>query len=231
MSLFAIADTHLSFGTDKPMHIFNGWQDYERRLADNWHRIVQPEDTVVIAGDISWGMDLRQSLPDFRFLHTLPGHKLILKGNHDYWWSTKRKADACFAENGLDTLDILFNNAYVAGNTAVCGTRGWLAESCSAEDRKVLLREAGRLRLSIDAAVSLGKEPVVFLHYPPINADRSWCPEIFEVLHEAGIRRCYYGHLHGPSCRTAFNGELDGIHLSLISCDFLEFCPKLVEKF
>ena len=231
MSLFAIADTHLSFGTDKPMDVFAGWQDYEKRLEDNWRSVVEPDDTVVIAGDISWGMDLSESLPDFRFLDSLPGRKLILKGNHDYWWSTKRKAEVLFAENGLDTLSVLFNNAFAVGNVAVCGTRGWLAESCSEEDRKVLLREAGRLRTSLDAAKETGGEPVVFFHYPPMNADGTWCPELYEILREEGVRRCYYGHLHGPSCRTAFTGTFDGIELSLISCDFLGFCPKLVEKF
>lgn len=231
MSLFAIADTHLSFGVNKPMDIFRGWQDYEKRLSENWRAVVQPEDTVVIAGDISWGMDLSQTLPDFAFLHALPGRKIILKGNHDYWWSTRKKAETCFAENGLDTLFVLFNNAFTAGEFAVCGSRGWLAESCTDEDRKVLLREAGRLRMSIAAAKETGKEPIAFLHYPPVNADGSWCPELYEVLKEAGITRCCYGHLHGPSIRSAVQGEVDGIHLTLVSCDALQFLPKLIEKF
>ena len=231
MSLFAIADTHLSFGTDKPMDVFHGWQDYEARLAENWRAIVRENDTVVIAGDISWGMDLAETLPDFRFLHELPGRKIILKGNHDYWWSTRKKTETCFAENGLTTLSVLFNNAFEVGDVAVCGTRGWLAESCTDEDRKVLLREAGRLRMSIDAAKAFGKEPVVFLHYPPVNADGTWCPELFSILQEEGVRRVYYGHLHGPSCRMAVQGETDGIRLTLISCDALHFSPKLIENF
>ncbi len=231
MSLFAIADTHLSFGTDKPMDVFQGWQDYESRLAENWRAIVRDTDTVVIAGDISWGMNLSETTPDFRFLHELPGRKIILKGNHDYWWSTRKKAETCFAENGLDTLSILFNNAFEVGSVAVCGTRGWLAESCSDEDRKVLLREAGRLQTSLDAAKAFSKEPVVFLHYPPVNADGTWCEEIFSVLRKEGVRRVYYGHLHGPSCRMAVQGEKDGIRLTLISCDALRFSPKLIEFF
>lgn len=231
MSLFAIADTHLSFGVDKPMDIFQGWQDFERRLSENWSAVVRSEDTVVIAGDISWGMTADEALPDFRFLHELPGRKIILKGNHDYWWATKKKADELFSANGLTTLNVLFNNAYECGDVAVCGTRGWFAESCKQEDRKVLLREVGRLKMSIDAAKAFGKEPVVFLHYPPVNADGTWCPEIFEVLQKEGIRRVYYGHLHGPSCRSAVLGERDGIQLSLISCDFLNFLPKLIKNF
>ena len=228
--MFAIADTHLSFGTDKPMDVFHGWEEYEKRLAENWRSIVSPDDTVVIAGDISWGMDLAQTLPDFRFLHELPGRKIILKGNHDFWWSTKKRAETCFAENGLDTLSVLFNNAYRVGDIAVCGTRGWLADSAGEDDRKVLLREVGRLRMSIDAAADTGGEPVVFLHYPPVNADGTWCPEILETLREAGVRRCYYGHLHGASCKNAVNAESHGIRLQLISCDFLRFVPILVEK-
>lgn len=213
------------------MDVFHGWQDYETRLAENWRSIVRESDTVVIAGDISWGMDLEETLPDFRFLHELPGRKIILKGNHDYWWSTRKKAETCFADNGLTSLSVLFNNAFEVGGVAVCGTRGWLAESCSDEDRKVLLREAGRLQMSIDAAKAFGKEPVVFLHYPPVNADGTWCPEIFSVLQKEGVRRVYYGHLHGPSCRMAVQGEMDGIRLTLISCDALQFSPKLIENF
>lgn len=213
------------------MDVFQGWQDYEARLAENWRAVVREGDTVVIAGDISWGMDLQQTLPDFRFLHELPGRKIIMKGNHDYWWSTRKKAETCFSENGLTTLSVLFNNAFEAGGVAVCGTRGWLAESCTDEDRKVLLREAGRLQMSIDAAKAFGREPVVFLHYPPVNADGTWCPEIFSVLQKENIRRVYYGHLHGPSCRMAVQGEKDGIRLTLISCDALRFSPKLIENF
>ena len=231
MSLFAIADTHLSFGTDKPMDIFHGWENFEQRLSENWQSVVTSRDTVVIAVDISWGLDMRQAVPDFRFLHELPGQKIILKGNHDFWWSTKKKADTCFAENGLDTLSVLFNNAYAVGNVAVCGTRGWLADSAGEEDRKVLLREAGRLRMSIAAAKETGREPVVFLHYPPVSADGTWCPEIFEVLQQEEIRRCYYGHLHGASCKNAINSERDGIRLQLISCDFLHFMPILIDNF
>ena len=230
MSLFAIADTHLSFGADKPMDVFHGWEQYAQRLSDNWQKIVSDADTVVIAGDISWGMDLTQALPDFCFLHDLPGQKIILKGNHDFWWSTKKKAETCFAENGFDTLNVLFNNAFTVGSVAVCGTRGWLADSTGEDDRKVLLREVGRLRMSIAEAKRTGLEPVVFLHYPPVNADGTWCSEIRDVLQEEGVRRCYYGHLHGPSLKNAFNGELDGVRLQLVSCDHLRFTPLLVEK-
>lgn len=227
MSLFAIADPHLSFNTSKPMDVFRGWADYTVRLEKNWRALVGPEDTVVIAGDISWGMDLREAAADLAFIDRLPGRKILLKGNHDYWWTTRKKMDDFLREQGLSTLHILHNDAYATGNVAVCGSRGWFFDAGDAADQKVLLREAGRLRTSIQAAKKTGLEPVAFLHYPPVCGDQV-CEEIFSVLREEGIRRCYYGHLHGPGIRHAFQGEKDGVRLRLISCDALAFCPLLV---
>ena len=230
MSLFALADTHLSFGTDKPMDVFHGWQDYEKRLEENWRKVVKEDDTVVIAGDISWAMKLEDSAADFAFLDSLPGRKIISKGNHDFWWNTKSKMDAFFKQNGFETLSVLYNNAYAAKSAAVCGTRGWFFDSSKTEDKKVLSREVGRLKTSIDEAKKTGLEPVVFLHYPPVYADGMQCDEIMAVLCDNGVRSCYYGHLHGASCRFAVNSEINGIHFSLISADFLKFCPKLIKK-
>lgn len=224
MALFVIADTHISLSTGKSMNVFGGWEDYEKRLEKNWKAVVKETDTVVIPGDISWCMDMEQGIEDFRFLDSLPGRKLIMKGNHDYWWSTKKKADAFFAEHGFTTLNILNNNAYTEGSIAVCGTRGWFFDAESVADRKVLLREAGRLRMSIAEAKKTGLEPVVFLHYPPLTTAQR-CEEIYSVLVEEGIRRCYYGHLHSYAHSTAFNGESDGIEFRLVSADYLGFCP------
>ena len=225
MALFAIADTHLSLGTNKSMTVFSGWDDYVTRLEENWRNIVKPEDTVVIAGDISWGMNLKQAKEDFAFLHSLPGRKLILKGNHDYWWTTRRQMDLFFADNGFDTLRIVHNDAVeVDGKYAVCGSRGWFFDAEEDADKLVLLREAGRLRTSIRAAKETGLEPVVFLHYPPVYADQI-CPEILDVLKEEGIGRCYYGHVHGKGIRLAVQGDVDGIRFDLISADALHFCP------
>lgn len=224
MALFAIADTHFSLSTGKSMSVFSGWSDYEMRLKKNWEAIVTENDTVVIAGDISWAMDMEQGLEDFRFLNSLPGRKIIMKGNHDYWWSTKKKADAFFEKYGLDSIHILHNNSYSEGTIAICGSRGWFFDAESDADKKVLLREAGRLRTSILQAKSTGLEPVVFLHYPPLNMMEK-CDEIYNVLVEEKIERCYYGHLHSYSHQSAFNGESDGIKFSLISADYLEFCP------
>ena len=225
MALFAIADTHLSLDAEKPMSVFAGWEDYVERLETNWRKTVTDADTVVIAGDISWGMSLESAKKDFAFLHALPGKKLILKGNHDYWWCTRRKMDNFFAENGFDTLRIVHNDAVaVDGTMAVCGSRGWFFDADEPQDQLVVLREAGRLRTSIRAARETGLEPVVFLHYPPLSNDQT-CPELLEVLHEEGIRRCYYGHIHSQGIRQAFNGESDGIRYRLISADALGFCP------
>lgn len=230
MSLFAIADTHLSLGTDKPMDIFKGWSGYVDKLKENWERAVTDSDTVVIAGDISWGMSLEGALEDFKFIDSLPGQKIILKGNHDYWWTTMKKMDTFLSQHDIKTIRFLHNNTLTVGNIAVCGSRGWFFDAEESADNKVLLREAGRLRTSINLAKETGLEPVVFLHYPPITQNMV-CEEIYNVLLETGIKRCYYGHLHGPSMTRSINSVRDGIEFALISCDFLAFAPKIIENF
>ncbi len=229
MSLFAIGDTHLSFGVEKPMDVFGGWQDYENRLAENWRSVVKEDDTVIVCGDVSWGMKLPEALPDFRFLDSLPGQKLLMKGNHDYWWETCSKMAAFLAANGVTTLRFLFNNAYRFGDVAVAGTKGWFFDSGAEDEEKALNRELCRLRLSLEKAAALGGEPLAFLHYPPISR-KAVCEEIVAVLHEFGVRRCYYAHLHGVSIKNAYIGEYNGIRFDLISGDSLGFCPKLIEK-
>lgn len=224
MSLFAIADLHLSLGTDKPMSVFRGWDDYVGRLEKNWRRLVGEDDTVVVAGDISWAMNLEEATADFTFLNGLPGRKLLLKGNHDYWWTTRRKMDTYFKENGFSTLQIIHNDAATAGEYAVCGTRGWFYDAEADEDKKILMREVGRFHASATAAAKTGKERLAFLHYPPVFGN-AVCREILDALKEEGITRCYYGHVHSTGIRRAFNGEYEGVCLQLISCDALEFTP------
>ena len=230
MSIFTIADTHLSLSDDKPMDIFGGWQDYVSRLESNWKSLITDDDTVVLPGDISWAMSLEGALNDFRFIHNLPGKKIILKGNHDYWWNTKRKMDAWLENENLDTISILHNNAFKVGDYVLCGTRGWFYDAETGADMKVLLREASRLDKSIEEGKKLGDNLIVFLHYPPVMQSQK-CQEIFDVLKKHEIKRCYYGHLHGESTRHSVNDTVDGIKFSLISADFLSFCPQLVEKF
>ncbi|MBE6756951.1 MAG: serine/threonine protein phosphatase [Ruminococcaceae bacterium] len=224
MALFVIGDLHLSLGADKPMDIFRGWQDYQQRLEQQWQETVSAEDTVVIPGDVSWAMSLEGTREDFTFLNRLNGQKLILKGNHDYWWCTRRKMDAFFEENGFHTLRIVHNDAVAVEGVAVCGTRGWFYDAEEDADRKVLLREVGRLRTSIAAAKATGCEPLVFLHYPPVTRE-AVCEELFAVLREEGVTRCYYGHLHGPSVPRAFCGVREGIRFQLVSGDALGFRP------
>ena len=221
MSLYVIADLHLSFGTDKPMDVFGGWEDYVGKIEKNWMEKVKGEDTVVIPGDISWGMDLEEARPDFEFLEKLPGRKIFLKGNHDYYFSTKNKIDKFFSENGFKSLNFLSNNSYEYEKYSICGTRGWVNEPGQAADEKILKREAGRLKLSLDSAQ---KEPIVFLHYPPIFRD-SETVEILNVLRQYKIKRVYYGHLHGRSCKYAVEGVVDGVFYKLISGDHLKFNP------
>ncbi len=229
MSIFAIADTHLSFSCEKPMDIFHGWSDYVSRIEGNWRNLVTEDDTVVIPGDISWAMSLKEAEADFRFINSLPGKKIILKGNHDYWWTTKRKMDSFLSEKGFDSISILHNNAFRVGDYTLCGTRGWFFDAEKSADMKVLLREASRLERSIEEGEKLGGEIIVFLHYPPVMQTGK-CEEIFEVLKKHNIKRCYYGHLHGESTKRSVSETVDGVKLSLISADFLSFCPHLVEK-
>ena len=223
MALFVLGDTPLSLGGAKPMDVFPGWNGYVEKLEANWRKLVKPEDTVVLAGDISWSMRLADTRKDFAFLNGLPGQKLIMKGNHDYWWSTANKMNAFFRAEGFDTLRLLHNNSYTVDGYALCGTRGWLFDADEPHDEKVMNREIGRLRLSLQAAEP-GKERLVFLHYPPVYTGAD-APEIVAVLKEYGIRRCFYAHLHGKAIRFAVQGEVDGIRYKLVSADGLQFCP------
>ncbi len=225
MAVYAIADLHLSLGTNKPMDIFSGWTDYVNRLEKNWRRLITEDDTVVIAGDISWAMKLEECYEDFKFINSLPGKKILLKGNHDYWWGTKKKMDEYLKEQGFDTIEILFNNSFIRDGIAICGTRGWNYESSSTEDIRILSREIGRLNMSVEEGKKSGCEPVVFLHYPPVY-DTIVCREIIDALKAQGIKRCYYGHLHGTNThKHAVVGDYEGINLNLISCDYTEFYP------
>ena len=184
MSLFAIADTHLSFGTDKPMDTFEGWSNYTQRLKENWNKIVDDKDYVVIAGDISWAMSFSELEADFDYINKLNGKKIILKGNHDYWWNTMSKMNKFIEENGFDTISILHNSSYDFDGFSVCGSRGWFFDSDEEHNEKVLNREVMRLKASIEAAKN--EEKIVFLHYPPVYENQN-CKEILNLLKEKGI--------------------------------------------
>lgn len=230
MSLFAIADLHLSLSADKPMDVFHGWENYVQRLEKNWRTLITENDTVVIAGDISWGMRLEETEKDFAFLHALPGKKLLLKGNHDYWWSTRAKIVAYLQSFGYDDIEIVHNSACRVGEISVCGSRGWMCRAITEEDKKIVRREAGRIETSIRLAEQLGGTPVVFLHYPPVY-DGVESTEILDVLERHHIRECYFGHIHGSQAsRRSLLGEYRGIRMRLISADHVAFMPVLVAK-
>ncbi|MDO5559138.1 MAG: metallophosphoesterase [Oscillospiraceae bacterium] len=228
MSLFAIGDLHLSLGdSKKPMGIFNGWEDHTQKISDSFSSMLTPEDTVVLAGDTSWAMGLNNSLADFQFINSLPGRKIILKGNHDYWWSTRRKMDNFFRENSLDTLNILYNDFYEYNGYGICGTRGWVSIDGKTENESVMAKEVQRLEVSISGAESQNLEPIVFMHYPPVYGS-SCNYDILDVLFRHGIKQCFYGHIHGYSQKNAVTGIQDGIEYRMISSDFLHFVPLKV---
>ncbi len=225
MAIYAIADLHLSLGTDKPMDIFNGWQDYVTRLENNWKRLVKDQDTVIIAGDISWAMRLENCYQDFDFINKLPGTKIILKGNHDYWWSTMNKMNEYLEKNEFNTIKFLFNNCYLVEDYVICGSRSWMMDVQQEQDQKVLNRELARLEASLNMGNSYqDKEKLVFLHYPPIYYGLK-AEQVIEILNKYNVKSCYYGHLHSASIKNAVNAEIDGIKYKLISADAINFEP------
>ncbi len=225
MSLFAIGDLHLSFGVNKQMDIFSGWECYQQRLEENWREAIEKTDTVVIAGDISWGMTLEQAKKDFAFLESLPGQKILMKGNHDYWFSTRKKAEDFFAQEGFSSLRILFNNAFEYQDISICGTRSWINEPGQPQEQKVMDREVGRMKLSLSQA---SQQPLVFLHYPPLYRNNSF-DKMIDLLQEYQVKEVYYGHLHEKACHYAVQGEIDGIRYRLISADYLQFKPLKIK--
>ena len=224
MALYAIGDLHLSMSTDKSMEVFGeSWKDYVNRIASSLSTL-SDADTLVLAGDTSWGMSLPEAEADFRFLDQFPGRKLLVKGNHDYWWTTVTKMQAFFAEKDIRTLGFLHNNCALYGDWALCGTRGWFWEE-EPHSTKVLNREVQRLETSLKAAE--GRPSLCFLHYPPFYQGYE-CPEILAVLARYRPAACFYGHLHGPAIRRALQENRGGTAFSLISADYLGFIPKKI---
>lgn len=229
MALYAIGDLHLSMGSDKPMDVFGErWQNHTEKLKAGFAAL-NDDDVCVLCGDLSWAMGLDASAADFRFINELPGKKIVLKGNHDYWWSTASAAKRMFERNGIDTIDILYNNAFTYGDYALCGTRGWFfeEETGGEHDKKIMRREIMRLEASLKAAED--RKKLVFLHYPPIF-QRYRCQEILDLLREYEVSLCCYGHIHGKGCAAAFNGLREGTEFRLVSADFVNFSPvKLMD--
>ena len=241
MSLFTISDLHLSTlaATNKSMEVFGRrWQDYTKRIESAWNRLITDSDTVVIPGDISWALSLSEAVSDLKFLDSLPGKKILGKGNHDFWWSTMRKHEELFEKEKITTISFLFNNAHETEEFIIAGTRGWYndEDATNAPDNadflKLTNREAGRLTASLNEAkkikeISPEKEIVAFMHFPPFwNGKAS--ESLVEILHSFDIKRVYYGHIHGnygvPETFT-----YDGIEMSIVSADYLEFIPKIIK--
>ena len=231
MSIYVIGDLHLSFKNPKPMNIFgDNWDNHEEKIKQDWLSKVKEEDTVVLAGDFSWAMKIEDALDDFQYINELPGKKILLKGNHDYWWTTVTSMRKFLSEHNLNNIDFLYNNSFEVENKILCGTRGWsLLEEDSVEDKKIISREIGRLKLSIqDGIKRFGneKEIIAFLHYPPIsqtNILKNEPSPFIDIIRQNKIKKCFYGHLHGSSIKDAVNGNIDEIELRLISADGVDF--------
>lgn len=227
MALYAIGDLHLCLGAPKPMDVFGGaWVGYMDKLKQGMS-VIQPEDTTILLGDLSWALDLDSATEDFKWINQIPGEKIILKGNHDYWWSTAAKFRKFCTENGFSGIELLNNNCFKYGGFAICGTRGWFFEEerSGKHDEKVFKRELMRLEASLRAAGDSPKK--VFLHYPPRYKGYT-CDEILTLLEKYEVRQCYYGHLHGASHKLAMEGIWDGVEYRLLSADYLGFVPYKV---
>ena len=228
MSLYAIGDLHISLTTNKPMDVFGGdWTDYMAKIEAGFS-VLNIDDICVICGDISWGMTLAESIEDLKYISRLPGKKIILKGNHDYWWDTVTKINRAFEENGIDNISILHNNCHYYGDTAICGTRGWIAETAcdDGQNAKILARETARLRASLSVAGD-ADEKLCFLHYPP-RYNGIICDSIIAVMEEFSVKKCFYGHIHGHGHRYTVRGVVEGIDYQLVSADFVDFIPQKV---
>lgn len=230
MSIYTIGDLHLSFHENKPMDIFGeNWKGHEEKIKKDWNEKVKENDLVVIPGDFSWSTYLKDTKEDFCYLDKLPGKKLILKGNHDYWWTTLTSMRNFLKENNFETIDFIYNTAYEFEDYIIAGTRGW-GQNEEGEDKKLLKREVARLELSLEKANQLNekqeKEIIIFLHYPPIikaNLLNNEMSEFIKVMKRYDIKRCYYGHLHSSSIKEAVEGKHYGIDFKLVSADGLDF--------
>lgn len=239
MSIYIIGDLHLSFSQDKPMSIFGqNWEGHTEKIREDWLKKVKPEDTVILAGDFSWATYLEETYADFCYLNELPGKKILLKGNHDYWWTTVTSMKRYLQEKEIENVDFLFNNSFEIENKVFVGTRGW-ALLDSENSQKMIKREADRLELSIKSAIEQygeEKEKIAIMHYPPISTssmknEYTYESKFLEIMKQYHIKTCYYAHLHGASHKDAIEGEIEGINFTLISADYLDFkLEKIVDK-
>ncbi len=232
MAIYAISDLHLPLGVDKPMDVFGKtWENYVYRLKENWQNLICDDDCVVLPGDFCWAIDLEEAKKDFDFLNSLPGIKVLLKGNHDYWWDTLAKVEKFIDLHDYKNMRFIQNNCIAFDEYAICGTRFWQSpvfENLSAQDTKIYQRELGRVEMSLQYAQSMNlKEILFFSHYPPIYdgvADDNFAA----LIKKYGVRDVYYGHLHTVPANFKRNQTVDGISYHLISCNCIGFSPILV---
>lgn len=224
MAIYTIGDLHLSFQNPKPMNIFGEiWNNHEEKIKKDWLAKVKPEDTVIHPGDFSWEMYLKDTVKDFEYLDSLPGKKIMLKGNHEYWWTTVTNMKKFLDEKNFQNIDFLQNNSFEVEDKIICGTRGWsLVNQKDQNNKKIIAREALRLELSIKDGLDKGKEIIVFMHYPPI-IKQNINTEFMKVLQKYDVKRCYYAHLHSKSIEEAIEGKVQGIEFKLVSADALDF--------
>ena len=233
MSIFVIADLHLSFKNPKPMDIFgDNWENHAEKIKKDWITKVTEKDLVVLPGDFSWETYLEDTIRDFEYINNLPGKKLMLKGNHDYWWTTITSMKKFLQENNFTNIDFLYNNSFEFEEKILCGTRGWNITD-EENNEKIINRELGRLELSLQDGIKKyneGKEIIVFMHYPPITNNTIYSGaenKFINLMKKYNIKKCYYGHLHGQSIKDAVEGEIQGINFKLVSADSLDF--KLIK--
>jgi predicted phosphohydrolase len=232
--IFAIADLHLSESAQKPMDIFGPrWENHFQRLNKNWRATVGPDDTVIIPGDVSWATYISQIREDFKFIDGLPGHKLISKGNHDYWWTTQSKISKFLTENDFGSIRVIHNNSYIIDGTAICGTRGWTIPGeadFSAEDDKIYKRELLRLEMSLDSLQGDYERIVVALHFPPFSPNGGKTSGFIDIMKKHKVDLCLFGHIHNANAAYAAEKEIDGIRFRLVAADSLDFTPLLISN-
>lgn len=229
MSIFAIGDLHLSFNENKPMSIFgDNWEGHEKKIKQNWTKHITEKDYVLLPGDFSWSMYLKNCYADFEYLNELPGKKLLLKGNHDYWWTTLNKMRNYIKENEFQNIDFIYNNSYECENYIISGTRGWV-QSKEEEDKRLVNRELIRLELSIQEGINkFGEEKpiIICMHYPPItnyNTQNNIQSPFIQLMKKYNVQKCIYGHLHSIAINEAIQGNIEGIEIKLVSADALNF--------
>lgn len=229
MSIYVIADLHLSFLEDKPMSVFGtNWNNHTEKIRINWENKVKQQDTVLILGDFSWAMYLNDTKLDFKYLDSLPGTKIMLKGNHDYWWTTLNKMNEFIKENKFKNIKFLYNNSYLVENKIIVGSRGWNILDAE-ENKKMIKRENMRIELSIKNGIENygnDKEIIACMHYPPINKSDLLKGEktcFMQTFEKFNIKKCYYGHLHGASHNDAVEGNFYNVQYKLVSADYLNF--------